>query len=342
MVAIVSKTPSVLASDPFLERIAHPFKRRVVILGQRFLFESNSRRLLRLVDVAYRGLPAHRLGMPRKAVMVRLHLAQSVCTAGAMSFPPQMRMHGAMGLLCGAMDAANYAVLDPAARTGLVVMSQELLKFPYQARYELLEFAVFTLACRGQGLVPLHAACVGLNGRGLLLIGGTGAGKSTLAMLCASSGMDFVTEDATFITPRSMRGMGVANYLHIRKDALCHVADRRIATLIRKSPTIKRRSGMEKYEVDLRKTGFSLAGAPLNIAAIVFVSARRTDAPLLTPLKASVTLQRLLKGQAYGAAQRGWQSWARHVRRVPAYELLRGTRPLDAVEALRRLLVTGQ
>ena len=341
MAAIVYSGPAALDSDPFLERSAHPFKRRVVILGQRFVFESNSRRLLRLVDAAYRDLPMHRLGTPRQAIIVRLHLARSVGKSGAKSFPPPMRMHGARGLLCGAMDAENYAVLNPGARTGLVVVSLELLKYPYQARYELLEFAVFTLACRGQGLIPLHSACVGLNGRGLLLIGRTGAGKSTLAMLCALNGMDFLTEDATFIAPRSMRGTGVANYLHIRKDALRHVADRRITALIRRSPIIKRRSGVEKYEIDMRRTGLSLAG-PLDIAAIVFVTARRTDGPLLTPLKASATPQRLLRGQGYGAAQRGWRDFARHVRTVPAYELLRGTNPLEAVDALRRLLVTAQ
>jgi serine kinase of HPr protein (carbohydrate metabolism regulator) len=54
----------------------------------------------------------------------------------------------------------------------------------YLTRYELIEFAVFTLAQRVQGLVPLHAACVGRAGRGLLLMGGSGAGKSTLALHC--------------------------------------------------------------------------------------------------------------------------------------------------------------
>jgi hypothetical protein len=57
-----------------------------------------------------------------------------------------------------------------------------MLRFPYHARYELIEFAVFTLAARAQGLVPLHAACVGEEGRGLLLMGESGAGKSTASL----------------------------------------------------------------------------------------------------------------------------------------------------------------
>ena len=37
--------------------------------------------------------------------------------------------------------------------------------------------AVFTLAARVQQLVPLHAACVGLKGRGVLIMGASGAGN---------------------------------------------------------------------------------------------------------------------------------------------------------------------
>ena len=337
MAKVMSRSPQGSASDPFLERAAHPFKRRITILGQLFFMESNSPRLLRLVDAAYSGLPAHRLRAQSEPINLRLHLAPSA-RPDSTPFPPDMQMHGARGLLCGAMDSRNYAVLSPASRVGLVVVSRELLKYPYEARYQLIEFAVFTLASRGQGLIPLHAACIGLNGRGLLLIGASGAGKSTLAMLCASRGMDFLTEDATFIAPESMLGTGVTNYLHIRKDSLRFVDDRRIVTLIRKSPIIRRRSGVEKYEVDLRNTGFNLADTPLDIAGIVFVTMRRSHGALLTQLRSSQLIARLLVGQSYAAAQPGWGAFARRVRKLPAYELRRGQHPLESAGMLRNLL----
>jgi hypothetical protein len=337
MAKMIPDLPQDFASDPFRERALHPFKRRVAVLGQLFCFESNSRRMLKLVDAAYGRLPAYRLRRKGKPINLRLHLSRSTYPS-TKPFPPDMRMHGAMGLLCGAMDSTNYAVLNPEARTGLVVASRELLKYPYEARYQLIEFAVFTLACRGQALIPLHAACIGLNGRGLLLIGATGAGKSTLAMLCASKGMDFLTEDATFVAPQSMLGTGVTNYLHIRKDSLRYVNDQRIATLIRKSPVIRRRSGVKKYEVDLRSTGFSLADRPLEIAGIVFVTTRRNQGALLASLPSSQAMARLLIGQAYAAAQPGWAAFARRVRKLPAYELRRGRHPLEAVVLLRNLL----
>jgi hypothetical protein len=336
MAKMIPGSPQGHASDPFRERAIHPFKRRIAILGQLFCFESNSCRLLKLVDAAYCGLPAHRLGQQSKRIYVRLHLTGAT-DRGSGPFPPDMRMHGARGLLCGAMNAQNYAVLSPPARTGLVVASRDLLEYPYEARYELIEFAVFTLACRSQGLIPLHAACIGLNGRGLLLIGASGAGKSTLATLCASSGMDFLTEDATFVAPDSMLGTGVTNYLHVRKDSLRYIDDRRTKSLIRKSPLITRRSGVKKYEVDLRTTSFSLARAPLKISGIVFVTARPARGPLLVPLRSSQSIARMLASQSYGAAQPGWPMFARRVRKLPAYELRRGHHPREAVEMLRNL-----
>jgi hypothetical protein len=333
----ILSSPHSFDADPFRERVRHPFKRQFSILGQVFRFESNSPRMLDLADEAYRRLPAHRLRPVRTPIALRLHLTDTV-RSNVAPFPPDMQMHGGRGLLCGAMDARNYALLNPSARTGLVVASGELLKHPYEARYELIEFAVFTLASRSQPLIPLHAACIGQGGRGLLLMGTSGAGKSTLAMLCASRGMDFLTEDATFVAPKSMLATGVANYLHLRKDSLRFVDDPRIASVIRRSPMIRRHSGVEKYELDLRTSGLKLAKAPLKIDGVVFVTRSRRRGSLLAPLRSSQAIRHMAAGQAYAAAQPDWNLFVRRVRQLRAYELGRGRHPLEAVSALGEML----
>src|SRR3977135_3962289 len=109
-------------SDPFRERAVHPYRRRISILGQTFCFESNSLRMLKLVDEAYCKLPPHRLSPAQKPIALRLHLTSATYPLTT-PFPPDMQMHGASGLLCGAMDAHNYAILNPPGRTGLVVAS---------------------------------------------------------------------------------------------------------------------------------------------------------------------------------------------------------------------------
>src|SRR5262249_13534583 len=147
------------------------------------------------------------------------------------------------GLLCGAMDRDNFAMISPAAGSAYVGISRELLRFPYHARYELLEFAVFTLASRAQGLAPLHAGCVGVKNRGILLIGESGAGKSTLALeSMLSAGMAILAEDAVFVAPDTWCATGVANFLHVRKDSLSFLergGEHRAAARIRRSPRIR-------------------------------------------------------------------------------------------------------
>jgi hypothetical protein len=212
-------------------------------------------------------------------------------------------------------------------------------RFPYHTRYELIEFAAYTLASRVQNLVPLHAACVGHRGRGLLLLGPSGSGKSTVALQCLLQGLDFVAEDAVFVEPDSLLTTGIANFMHVRADSLRWVERARDAAVIRNSPVIRRRSGVQKFEVDLRGTQYRLARAPLKLAVVVFLSAQKAvDGALLHALSKPELLRRLEATQAYAASQPSWAAFRRKVSRLEAFELRRGRHPLDAVTALRQIL----
>jgi hypothetical protein len=324
--------------DPFREASGRVLRERMHLLGGLFEFESNSRRLLGLVKAAYAGLPTHRLRSSVPQFHIRLQLASGRDFTTARE-PPLMRMQAGPGLLCGVMDAANFAVLLPTERRGLVVASRELLRFPYHARYELLEFAVFVLAGRGQGLVSLHAACVGLNGKGLLLIGATGTGKSTIAVQCLLRGLEFLTEDAAFVLPEGMLATGVPNFLHLREDSLRFLDRSSMASLVRRSPVIRRRSGAEKFEVDLRRTGYRLAPSPLEICGVVFVSKRGAGrGPVLATLQRSEMLARLDRSQRYAAIQPGWITFRQQLSAMNAFELRRSRHPVQAADALLKAL----
>jgi hypothetical protein len=240
------------------------------------------------------------------------------------------------------MESANFMALTPQQRSALVVVSPEMLEFPYHIRYELLEFAVFMLAARVQRLVPLHAACVGGNRRGILLLGASGAGKSTLALHCLLQGFDFLAEDSVLVRPNGLLATGVANFLHIRADSLRFLANAGSVAAIRKSAVIRRRSGVEKFEIDLRRPQYRLAPEPQRISALVFVSPKSAGKrPLISSLRGDAILERLASDQRYAASQPGWKSFARQASGLPAFELRRGNHPLRAVEALRELLARG-
>jgi len=308
------------------------------LLGANVRFDSNGSELMDLVDWAYKDLPRHRLSRIACELRVGL-LLKTDARPSARAEPPPFSMLAGSGLLGGATDRSNFVVMSPREHAALVVVSPQMLRFPYHTRYELIEFAVFTLAARAQRLVPLHAACIGQGGRGILLIGPSGSGKSTVALHCLLDGFDFLSEDSAFVSPDTMLATGISNFVHIRADSLRWLGRSREATLIRKSPVIRRRSGVKKFEVDLRRDDFRLAKSPLKIVGAVFLSPESArNRPLLKPVSKSALLAHFEDTQAYAASQPQWREFRRNVSRLDAFELRRGRHPLEAVKVLRSLL----
>lgn len=326
-----------ISSDPFGERRRGVRRATLQLLGARFVFESESAELMRLVDWAFAGLPRHTLSARVPRLAVRLVLGGNAGSRKS-DEPAPLAMSSGVGFLCGASPKTSMTAVHPSGHAALVVVERELLRYPYHARYELIEFAVFTLAARTQELMPLHAACVGSGSRGLLLIGDSGAGKSTAVLHCALEGLDVVSEDSLFVAPRTLLATGVANFLHVRRDSLRFLSGPD-ASLIRRAPIIQRRSGVRKFEVDLRRRRFRLAPRPLEIQGLVMLSARNAGGePQLVPLARREAVARLRASQPYAAGQQGWRILAQRLRAVPTFELRRGRHPRDSAAVLRQLL----
>jgi hypothetical protein len=337
MVSTTRKPEARLAADPFQERVPDSLREQLQLFGSLFQFDSDSRELMQLVLAAYSGLPQHKLP-PSEHCRIRLRLIsrkQPIITPE----PPPMRMHSGPGLLSGMMDAENFVLLAPNEHTALVVVSRDMLRFPYHVRYELIEFAAFTLASRALGLVPLHAACVGRSGRGLLLLGPSGAGKSTLALHSCLGGLEFLAEDAVFVKPDGMLATGISNFLHLRRDSPALLEESHLSSQLRASPIIRRRSGVEKFELDLRRPDYRLAAAPLEIVGVVFVSAgRESDRASLKSLSHDTLIARITTAQTYAAQLPTWNAFKTHLAGVQAYALRRGRHPDEAVNTLQSLL----
>lgn len=337
--ASTTATPAGVAADPFHDRLRRDHVLSKQLLGGRFRFESNSEALLQLVEAAFGGVPPQQLPEPAdfriELNLVARHDAPYVFALE----PPPVQTHSGAGVLSGVIDADNYMVLMPDQGRALLVVSEDMLAHPYHVRYELIEFAVFVLAARAMRLVPLHGACVGAGGRGVLLLGASGAGKSTLALHSLLRGLEFLAEDALFVEPQRMLATGIGNFLHLRPDLL-RLVDEQTRAWIAAAPTIRRRSGAVKHEVDIRNGRACLAPAPLQLAGAVFVSSTAAADPqqLLRPIAEPEVLGRLTADQPYAAAQPGWPLFARQLQRLGVYELQRGTHPDASVDAVLQLL----
>lgn len=319
------------AADPFGERMRLPYARSWPVLGASFVFASNSEALLALAAAAYDGLPAHRLAPVPPVFHIELRLVAARGRAAGEPAPVQTSSGG--GMVMGMADAWNHVVVSPAQRRAVVTVSEDRLAFPYHVRYELIEFAVYLLAARGQDLVSLHAACIGSEGRGVLLLGPSGAGKSTLTLLAALDGYEVMAEDGVFVEPKRLRATGVPNFLHVTDGSLAWL-DGPARRQVMASPRIRRRSGVEKFQVDLRSGPWRPASAPFEIAATILLSPERQDGPLLEPLARDDAIVRLTADQPYAARQPGWRRFIDVALVRGVWILHRGATPRAALEAL--------
>ncbi len=167
------------------------------------------------------------------------------------------------------------------------------------------------------------------RGRGLLLLGASGAGKSTLALHALLDGMDFLAEDGVFVQPESMSATGVANFLHVKRDVSRFIDDAAVRDWIETSPEIHRRSGVAKFEVDLREGAGHQAPAPLRVVGAIVVSAETAVDPtrLLRRLPWEHMASLLAIDQPYAAAQPGWDRFVHRLGGLGTYELRRGSHP---------------
>lgn len=315
-----------------------PFVITKTVLGARFRFSSNSRALLDLVGAAYGGLPGHR-GPTSSEFQVELRLLPAQ-RARCCREPPPLRTREMPGMVCGELDESNRVTIMPGQRRALIAASEDMLEHARHLRQELIEFAVYILAARCLGLVPLHGACVGAAGRGVLLLGDSGSGKSTLSLHALLLGLELLSEDAVFVQPETMQATGVPNFLRVRKDAPDFGGGEDVRRWIREAPVVRRNSGILKFEVDLRRGPGRLGAGPLELRSVVFVSSEAAaDADrLLEPMDHEAIVSALASAWIYATTQPGWQQFRERVTQLGAYRLRRGGHPASAVAALRQLL----
>jgi hypothetical protein len=326
-----------IARDPFGESATRTSRWRARVLGATFEFSSNSRELLSLAQEAFASVPQHRWPRSfRRTLRISLmHVRDG--ESPSWTTPPKPVLSSGGGLLCGHVDSHNFVVADPCADRALLQVGDAMLKHRDLVRYEMIEFAAITLATRAQGLVSLHAGCVGSGGRGVLLVGSSGAGKSTLALHAAFDGFDFLAEDSVFVQPASMCATGLSAFVHAREDAIRLFDDHESRQVAGRSPLIQRRSGVRKHEIDLRRGRARLAPKPLRIVATVVVSSRHVPgAPPMEPLTSKELKNILRSEQSYAIGQPGWREFEQRLLHAGGYRLNR-VPPSDGVSALRAL-----
>lgn len=130
----------------------------------------------------------------RRPIRVDVHVVDGDGT----ECPPAPVFRIALPLLINIADPDNYSIVNLESLTTQVVLTRGALRHRSYVDYFLLGSSPLShIATRYT--TPVHAGCVARNGRGVLLCGESGAGKSSLSYACARAGWSYVTDDASLL-----------------------------------------------------------------------------------------------------------------------------------------------
>lgn len=231
-----------------------------------------------------------------------IQLNVSVTGDGGMQCPPIPGTHIRQHILSNIADAKNYGIADLAKGFSAIWATQAALEHRSYFRYFFLESAAMCQIanCHASGI---HAACVDLNGRGVLLCGDSGAGKSTLSYACARAGWTYITDDGSFLVNGRKDRLVVGNCSQIR----FRPSSENLFPELRGGHVMRRAEiGKPSIEIPTSSNGTLRTSMKTNVGHIVFLN-RSSSRQELEPFPAEVArlylLQRLTTRPEVLAAQ---------------------------------------
>ena len=178
-----------LINDPLLTRVPLEHEATFYPYGFPVRIRSNS---VTTLEAADRSWSTYRRRYNYVPLDIRLALSQSG-SPGCVE-QPTFRSQG--HLLSIVVDRENFASLDLNAGFAFGWATEATAQNQEYFRQCLLDVMVYPLL-EVRHLITLHAACVIYQGKGILLAGNSGAGKSSLSYACARRGWTFVSDDAS-------------------------------------------------------------------------------------------------------------------------------------------------
>jgi hypothetical protein len=141
---------------------------------------------------------------------------------------PKPYVRGLDHLVFAGFDSGSSMLAD--LRTRRVIGRFSSSMAADAAHWGMVVFPILLSILAGSvGLVELHASCVVVDERGLLLLGPSQSGKSTLAKALSDTGCGWLSDDRTFcsLTKGNLQAWGLPRPLKLRREAGVWFADYR-------------------------------------------------------------------------------------------------------------------
>jgi hypothetical protein len=234
---------------------------------------------------------------------------------------------------------SNVFVFDILRRTVSASVSGTLARDDRFWKEKLIPITLGVLGA-AMGLVPVHCACLELDGDGLLIAGVSGAGKSTLSVALSKVGFNYVSDDWTYISRRhdGMVAHGTSAPVKLLPDAVGHFQSLQGHRLQRSM------NGELAYEVDIAEAFGARVERACEPRWLVFLERTQGAEAVFTQMSSeearnyvNSSVERL-PSQLYEAARMREQTIER-VALLPSWLFRYGGTPQFAAKELREFVV---
>jgi hypothetical protein len=266
-----------------------------------------------VLEAAKESFGHRRLRRGNTTLQVRIGISKG----GGSSIPPEPTRREFNHLYSLMADTDNHAVLDLKTCISFIWLNKSALKNKLYFRYNFLEKVVYLLL-GASAVTDIHAACIGKNGKGILLCGDSGAGKSTLAYACARAGWTYTSDDTSYLINDSAipRVIGHSHRMRFRpaaKDLFIELEGFEVTP---------RMEGKASIEVSLSELPHLNSLCEANVHTILYLKRRPSAKATLISLPEGTATKRMQKELfSAGEIREKHEKILERLSYIPTYEL---------------------
>jgi hypothetical protein len=235
-------------------------------------------------------------------------------------------------------DYGLWQSYDPAARIGLEAQAAPGQFPPWVASFPLRNFLHWAYQAQGRRIV--HAGTLGTRGKGVMLIGAGGSGKSGTTLSGILGGLDSVGDDYIAMDLANDRVRAEPVIKLVKQDA----NGLRRLNLDPVALGLGEVNWQGKYEFDFEVLGRGRRPPSLDLEAILMPRVAGAERSRFTPASPRVAMIALAPSnwqQLPGGWREGMTFTATIARRLPAYYLDLSTNGTEIAETIGRFIERG-
>jgi hypothetical protein len=314
--------------DPYLYRVEMPLSAEFFPLGFPVRVRTNSAEVLAAAEESW-GSFAREFRTP--TIQMNVGVQQQDATECPAAPGCRARRH----LMLRIADPDNFYIADLMQGYSLVWLTSAAVAHRSYLRYHFLESAALCHIANRYS-APVHAGCVERHGRGVLLCGDSGAGKSSLSFACARAGWTYITDDASFVlhARENRRVVGNCHTVRFRPSAANLFAE------VAGRPVTPRAVGKPSIELATASVAEMRTANSAQIDFVVFLNRGDTNVREVTPF-ARDTARRYIHKHLCGMEELRAQQLASVERLLTAEVVELRYRDLDWATARLERLVEG-